>query len=104
MDFDFYDYDNFDFDYFPPNQPEQQTSPFIQTTTKQMIDSFDEIVFGNRDSVSIKNLGDIIRYKYSGVKKIVNDIDLNCLLKGIRIKFNESEINIKLNHDVHIKN
>ena len=60
MDFDFYDYDNLDFDYFPLNQPEQQTSPFIQTTTKQMIDSFDEIVFGNRDSVSIKNLGDII--------------------------------------------
>ena len=104
MDFDFYDYDNLDFDYFPPNQPEQQTSPFIQTTTKQMIDSFDEIVFGNRDSVSIKNLGDIIRYKYSGVKKIVYDIDLNCLLKGIRIKFNESEFYIKLNHDVHIKN
>ncbi len=42
MDFDFYDYDNLDFDYFSPNQPEQ-TSPFIQTTTRQMIDSICDI-------------------------------------------------------------
>ncbi len=39
MDFDFndFDFDDFDFDDLSFNQPEQ-TSPFIQTTTRQMID------------------------------------------------------------------
>ena len=101
MDLGFYDFNNFDIDDFSGDLPEQNNQS-IQTTSKQIITNIDDVLFNCGNSVNLDELSKTLRQKFSNVKELEYNIDINCILKSIHISTSGSNVYINLDHDVYI--